>query len=393
MAKLTTNTFFNTKNIVAFSFFLVFLIVISVIVTIFFLGVSVDDVKTIITAINYQNWDWIFVVILGFLVSVLWNVIINWWVSRRFCFYASWWEWLLFGFVVQFFQIVTPLSLGQDPFRLYWFIKKGMKKQTAVLIVTSTGAFWNLSQALITWPSFFVLSKNYQLLANNHNSFVSYWLSLTGMIFDVVVAILFIVIAFNKKMHVLIYSLVNQFRKWLKRPYLTKEQIYQRFIEKAEFNKLYGIEMRRWGLTIFKLLANMVVAIVSYFSLFGVFMITKTVNTTNNVIDQYSLIDLFNITNIAVTASNFIPVASGEGATQFVMTSFLNAFKPTDQFLHDQIKDGVFLWRLLSVYLPAIFTGICFVVWIVQVIWEFKKTVNVPLKTVNTVSLETKKDK
>lgn len=87
----------------------------------------------------------------------------------------------------------------------------------------------------------------------------------------------------------------------------------------------------------------MVVAIVSYFSLFGVFMITKTVNTTNNVIDQYSLIDLFNITNIAVTASNFIPVASGEGATQFVMTSFLNAFKPTDQFLHDQIKDGVFL--------------------------------------------------
>lgn len=78
MAKLTTNTFFNTKNIVAFSFFLVFLIVISVIVTIFFLGVSVDDVKTIITAINYQNWGWIFVVILGFLVSVLWNVIINW---------------------------------------------------------------------------------------------------------------------------------------------------------------------------------------------------------------------------------------------------------------------------------------------------------------------------
>ncbi|AAB96054.1 lysylphosphatidylglycerol synthase transmembrane domain-containing protein [Mycoplasmoides pneumoniae] len=377
-------SFFTRKNILAFSFFIAFLVVVSVLVTVFFLDIKTGDVKTIINTINRTNWPWILLIVLGIVVTLAWNIIINWWVARRFCFHAPWWEWVLFACVVQFFQIVTPLSLGQDPFRLYWFIKKGMKKQTAVLLVTSTGAFWNLAQALITWPSFFVLSQNYALLEQNHEGFVSYWFSFAGMIFDVVVAILFIFIAYSKRMHVLIYSGVNQFRKWIKRPYLTKEQIYQRFIDKAEFNKLYGLEIKRLGLTIFKLLANILIAVVGYFSVFAVFAIVKKENATNNVIDQYSTADIFNITNIAITASNFIPVPSGEGATQFVMTSFLNAFKSAVG-IESQVKQGVFLWRFLSVYIPAILFSLCFIGWVVQVVIEFKHPKPV-LPTVNLIN-------
>lgn len=147
---------------------------------------------------------------------------------------------------------------------------------------------------------------------------------------------------------------------------------------------MYGLEIKRLGLTIFKLLANILIAVVGYFSVFAVFAIVKKENATNNVIDQYSTADIFNITNIAITASNFIPVPSGEGATQFVMTSFLNAFKSAVG-IESQVKQGVFLWRFLSVYIPAILFSLCFIGWVVQVVIEFKHPKPV-LPTVNLIN-------
>lgn len=339
--------FLSKKNIIIMSVFFIVLIILSVCVSVFFLGIKFETIASL-TEQKFTNQKllWLFLVLFSMIYIILWNSFYLYRFSREYGLKAKWYEWFVFGIVSIFFNSITPFSLGGEPYKVYWLNKHGLDTRKSWLVISSTTIFWSFTQIVLTWPSFIYVSTKYDIISQTSDGLVAYWFTFGGMVVDLAMFSSIFLLSYSKKCHVVINTVWNWVLKKLGRPYKTKQQIIEEFKINESFKKDYINEMKKWKNVIFQFIGTTIYSLAYYF---GVYFSFRLVD-----IDLFTFSNIFNVTNVAWTANNFIPIPGGEGTIQIILQKFLIAFQPNVTTSSEEINAAIFVWRSFTFYIPTI---------------------------------------
>lgn len=339
--------FLSKKNILLMTIFFVVLIIVSVCVSVFFLGIKFSTISELTShKLTLQKGLWLFLIIFSLSYIITWNSFYLFKYAHDYGIKAKWWEWFVYGIVSIFFNSITPFALGSEPYRVYWLNKHGLNAQKSLLVISTTTIFWSAAQIVITWPSFIYISTKYYIISQTSSGLLAYWFTFAGMLIDLTMFSLIFLLSYSKKCHVFLNSIFNAILKKLKKPYKTKEEIISEYKDQAVFKKLYIQEMKKIKNIIWQGTGTILYSLAYYFSVYFSFRLID--------IDIFSFGNVFNVVNVAWTANNFIPIPGGEGTIQIILQKFLIAFQPNAIVDENQINAAIFVWRSFTFYLPTL---------------------------------------
>lgn len=358
------NSFLSKKNILSISICFAILIVVSVCVSVFFLGIKFDTISAISSKpFTQEKGLWLFLIILAFIYIVIWNSFYLFRYAKKYNIKAKAYEWIIYGLVSIFFNSVTPFSLGSEPYKLYWLTKHGLSTKEALLVISSTTIFWSATQILITWPSFIYISTKYAMIAQTSDGLLAYWFTFGGMIIDLTVFSLILLLSISRNCHVFVNNVFNNILKKLKKPYKTKQEIIEEYKNQASFRNDYLKEMKKINNILFQMTGTILYSLCYYFSVYFSFKLVD--------INDFSFSNVYHVTNVAWTANNFIPIPGGEGTIQIILQKFLVAFENKTADI-DMINGAIFVWRSFTFYIPTI-TGLCLLPYVFVEFFKSKK--------------------
>ncbi len=265
----------------------------------------------------------------------------------------SWYEYMMLYCKIFVINCVTPFATGSEPYLIYWITTRGGDIKTANIISLINGIGGNIAETLITIPSFIAVSLEYHNLTQTTNGMIVYWFIVGGLCVNVFVLSFFILLAFCKKLHYWISLISNWILKKIKRPHLTKEEIYQKYIVEAEFRKMVVSVFKQWKYITLSALGYAGYSLYFYCTMIFAFMIASGDFGFFNSASRFFI--FFNISNVSITASNFIPIPNGEGTIPVALSVMLSNYYGNSSFIaKETIQNSVLLWRVFTTYVPFI---------------------------------------
>lgn len=347
--------FWNKKTIIGFILGFSILVIVSVLVSVFFLGIDYSFIKKLVNKpLNGTEIGFMFGMILTLFYMWIWNGYYCIVTAKQFGLNANFFEVFLFGVFSLFLNNITPFAFGSEAFKIYWLKKKGLSTREATLSVSSTTIFFSIAQIIITWPSFIYFATKYDQIVANGGT-LAFWLTFVGLLIDLAVCTILFSLSFSKKVHVFISTIFNKILKLMKKPYKHKDEIINDFQTNSWFRTAYINEMKKISHVSILLIATIIYASMIYLSMFFSF---RTLGYNQPI---FSAINLFNLSNVAVTANNFVPIPGGEGTIQVLMKKFINVWANTSSDINlskeeigTAIDESIFVWRSFLFYIPTI---------------------------------------
>lgn len=344
--------FWNRRNFIFGGIFLVILITISIFTSIFFLDIRFDTIIDI-TKNDISNKGWfLFGLIFAFFYFWFWNSIFIYVSARSYNVNAKWWEWILFGITIFFINNITPFSFGSEPYKIYWLTRHNVKSKDSFLIVSTTSIYWTILQIIITWPSFIIISTYYSNIAASEGLLV-YWFSFFGMMLDIIIFSVVFSMSYSVRFHVFSVNLYNRILKKLKLKYKTKEEIINEYKLQRSFKEAYISEIKKWRKIIIQIIGTVGIAILQYTTVYFSIQLLSV-----EEISKLSFSDIFNVSNVAISANNFIPIPGAEGTIQWTLITFIKSLSFFNVNITDNAKNelnqAIFVWRSFLFYLPTI---------------------------------------
>lgn len=243
-------------------------------------------------------------------------------------------------FITNFFNGITPFSLGGQPFQLYNLKKEhNLNYSTSISILFKD--FYSYQIALVFLLSLaLIINKIFNILILNN--FIKK-LIILGFILNIVVLIFLVLLPFNKnnysKIINVILNFINKFKELKDRENL-QIKIENRIInlknELKEINKNLNLIFKCSLLNIIKILSLCFAAYLSIYSI------------TNNINFMYTIL----ITILVLNIGSIIPVPGGSFGIEMAFLSLFSVF-----VTNIKLKAAMILWRACSYYLPVIFGG------------------------------------
>ncbi|WP_391591756.1 Lysylphosphatidylglycerol synthase / glycosyltransferase family protein [[Mycoplasma] cavipharyngis] len=344
--QLNNNQFFNRKKIIGIVIWTIVLIVLIALVLKFILDLDFRSFVNNLKLINNQNDHFLLSAILlsvFYFCFAIYARIFNYAIKlkKELKNKVRWYEWLNFSVVGTFLQIITPFSIGSEPYFVWWLSRKGVNKQKIGSVVGINLMTWSLVQTIVTWPSFIVYSINHATEINNGQITLIYYLMLLGLFVDILMMCLIFSINYSRHIHVIISRFTNYCRKWLKLEYLTKNQIEEKYVLNSLYKKAFKKELLQWSSLVI-MFNHLIMALLTYV-IFVLFYFSFNHVSTNR------WPTIFNIVNIATTANNFVPIPNTEGTLQLTLQNLLNTTEKND------IASTIFGWRFFTSYASFIF--------------------------------------
>lgn len=266
---------------------------------------------------------------------------------------VSWLEYIILAFKVFFFNTITPFASGGEPYVIYWIKSRGGTLKLAGSLSLVSMIVGSVGQILLTIPSFIIISMDYNnIIAINSNGLTGaliYWFIVGGLLLNIVILALWIAIGISKKFHYGCSKFSNWILMKIKRPYLTKEEMYNKYIVEAEFQEMFYREMRKWKKNLWVALYIVTTDILLYLSVFFSFALISP----NFEVNNETFWNMFNITNVSLTANNFIPIPSGEGTIQLTIGTLSKVYFANDL---GGIYNSIGFWKIMTNYLPLFFS-------------------------------------
>ncbi|WP_027123679.1 lysylphosphatidylglycerol synthase transmembrane domain-containing protein [Mycoplasmoides pirum] len=354
-----SQSFWTKKNIIWGIIFVVILLLIIVFTSIYLFNIDFSQIVQLVNNNSLAGKEGFLIgLILAYIYQWFWNSFCIFYSARKHYVKAKWYEWIIFGATIIFINGITPFSLGSEPYKVYWLSRHGLTSKESLLIVSSISIYWTITQIVLTWPSFIIISTRYNEIISQPQGTLAYWFSFGGMILDIIVFSSLVTVSISSKFHLFLANQYNKILHKFKLPYSSKEELISEFREKAIFKKAYIAELKRWDCVLIQLIGTSCMALMQYFS---VYFAIQLLNVKG--ISQLSVEDIFNVSNVAISGNNFIPIPGAEGSIQIILSIFIQAFAgPTiviDQTTKEQLNQAIFVWRSFLFYLPVI-TGLLF---------------------------------
>ncbi|MGL4647270.1 MAG: lysylphosphatidylglycerol synthase domain-containing protein [Mycoplasmoidaceae bacterium] len=352
-----SNDFFTRKRIITFFILTIFTIIFAVIISVFGLKINFNEFSRFMNE-AFQKPGFAMWISLLFLFPIYMSF------TRFFVFYirirkekiyAKWWDWLFFTFIGSFLNAITPFAVGNEPYTFFWLKSKGLETRKALLILSTIGIWNPLSQIIVTWPSFFIISSWYGEYSGSPGWIAIYWISFAGLLFDLIAFSSFFALSYSRRIHFILNSAYYWIRKKVRLSYKTTAEIRNKYIEKATFKKEFLEELSDYKFYGTLIVINVLWNVVYYSSMY----FASGLSSIPPEFISYN--DWFNYTNIAVTANNWIPIAGAEGTLQFSLLTFFNTLIPNNDLKLDmELVNIVFIWRIFNFYGPAVIGMVCF---------------------------------
>ncbi len=270
-------------------------------------------------------------------------------------FKISWLEYISLTIKLIVLNCITPFATGSEPYLIYWITSRTGSIKLGNLISLINGIGGNIAETLITIPAFIIVSMHYDTLTTDLNGMIVYWFVVGGLCINILVLSFFIFLALSKKMHYFISLCSNWILKKMHRKYLTKQEIYQKYIVEAEFRNMVVEVFKQWKYLTLSAVGYAIYSLYFYLTMVFSFVVgTGDFNFFNN---SEGFFGLFNIANVSITASNFIPVPNGEGTIPLALSVLLHNFFNNDPSINvfiNEIPNSVMIWRLFTTYVPLI---------------------------------------
>ncbi len=278
---------------------------------------------------------------------------------------------------------ITPFASGSEPYCIYWMTSRGAQIEDANAISLVNTVLAGFTEIIITIPSFIYISCFYDTIVHAGASGLAiYWMIFAGLCINFIIMFSFFGIGKSKKIHVWISMATNFILRKLKRKYLTKEEIIKKYTVDAAFKNKFTHELREWKLNAKIVICNAICTCMTYCAVFLSLSLLGVVDPTITNSDY-----IFNITNVAVTANNFIPIPGAEGTLQITIIALANAFgekiTPTGTINPEALVQPIGLWRIFTNYLPLILATffVCLYYGYKLLVLHFRKMHNIEVTT------------
>lgn len=293
---------------------------------------------------NNPKWTYIFIAIGLYFATVLFN-------SLKFLFLIhnktrKWKFWFSFKLATigRYYDLVTPLGSGGQPFEIYYMKKNGYSGDVSTAIPLAKYMFWQIAFLLICLIILIFFPQTY---ASSTLVTVCAWVGL-AIILALFLFVFFmsitrkwgasLVVSVLKLLHKM--KIVKDYRKALQKVLRFVKQ-YQNCIKsfaKSPFTVIMVILS-----TMASIISNALIAYFVYISFADVRMIT-----------WWEIVCKCVICELAVS---FFPLPGGSGATELSFNALLGALFPEGTLFW-----GILIWRILTYYL-YIFQGAIILVW------------------------------
>lgn len=318
----------------------ILIVLLTVIILFFLLKDQYDEIINILLSSNikYILLMFLMYIIGDLLKGISFNKIVK--ETNRYSFKEA----LLLTLQTNFFNGITPFSLGGQPFQLYF-----LKKRSNVDYVTGVNVlfkdFYTYQISLIILSIIFII-LNYIYGFIVIDPLMSKML-LIGFTMNFVIALILIYLPYSKNNG---KGIVNFFIKLLNKMKLIKDK------EKALNNANESILKFKDKINTVKenkklifecVVLNMIklttVCLVSYFG----FMAISVTNVS-------ALVSIIAVT-LVITMASFVPIPGASGGIEYGFIALFTTF-----VVGPKLNAGLLLWRFMTYYLPLLVGGIVF---------------------------------
>lgn len=224
--------------------------------------------------------------------------------------------------------LITPFQSGGMPFQLFLLSKKEINLGKATSIILMRG-FQSIVVFVVTIPFVIVYIQN--ILST---SYVKNLLKYFIFLYSLITFLIFIIITLNEKVKIFIRKKMRD--GYLKKIFISTFEVISNFFEGIKV--IFSEGVKECFLSLF----STFISLYSYFALS--FFVIKLVNENTNFFKAFSL--QFLLTYL----SAFVPTPGSSGVAEGGMALFFSQIVGKNNILI-----YIFIFRLLSTYLPAFF--------------------------------------
>ncbi len=346
--------FFTRKKIIIFSLFFLSTIALFACTIIFVFKTNIFSlmmqIKFGLLAKNKRFW--FLLLIIYFLITPIFNVISLWTRVRRIT-KISFIQWFCLMITIDFIKAITPANFVYDPYTIFWMKMNGVPIRKATTIMFINAWQWQLTQILITVPSFIIIVKHSYAMLTNQLNISIFSLMIIGLSIDIIGLIIMSLLCVSTNVHYFLSSILNWFKKIIRLNYQTRSEIVEIYKKQKVMQKDFYEYLNDYSSTIltfvFVLLEEIYVYAATYFA-FAFFL-------PHGV--EINFMGIFNVANVAYTANKMIPLPGGEFSTQLIMKQLFDVYggikNCSQNEKEDYIANSILLWKWFSSYLVAFF--------------------------------------
>ena len=202
--------FFTRKKIIIFSLFFLSTIALFACTIIFVFKTNIFSlmmqIKFGLLARNKRFW--FLLLIIYFLITPIFNVISLWTRVRRIT-KISFIQWFCLMITIDFIKAVTPANFVYDPYTIFWMKMNGVPIRKATTIMFINAWQWQLTQILITVPSFIIIVKHSYAMLTNQLNISIFSLMIIGLSIDIIGLIIMSLLCVSTNVHYFLSSILN----------------------------------------------------------------------------------------------------------------------------------------------------------------------------------------
>lgn len=299
---------------------------------------GIQPLSTLFT--THPRWTFLFIALGLYLLTVMFNSLkFAVLLKNRTGKFRMWFSFKIAS-IGRYYDCVTPLGTGGQPFEIYYLKKNGISGDTATAIPLAKYMGWQFSTVILCLFILICYSKNYI------NTPLVLALAWTGLSITLLVFLFVFFMSITKKFGA---SLVVGILKLLHKMRIVKNY-KTTLIKVLKFVKGYQYCMKSFAKNPITVISEIFVSIGSTIANASIAFFVLQAFSTNPNTSWWSMVCSCCICEIATT---FVPMPGGSGAQELSFNALLGNLFPDGTLFW-----GVLFWRILTYYMYIIQGGI-----------------------------------
>ena len=247
------------------------------------------------------------------------------------------------GIETKFFNGITPLASGGQPWQVYRLGKYGINYVDGTSIVSQNYLLFQIAMLIITslcliaFPFFGVLSNSFLFI-----------ITIFGFLINLFVLAFLLLIGFGKKIN---YKVISFFIK---------------IFTKLKFVKDYETSLNNWKercknyrnntVFLFKNKKVLIIGVILYLISTSIYYLIPSFVFLSFGVNNISFVDVFIASSLIFIAGCFIPIPGASGGMEYAYLEYFTPLLSNQTILYSTL----IIWRFITFYLPTFIGGIYF---------------------------------
>lgn len=250
---------------------------------------------------------------------------------------------LKLGIETKFFNGITPLASGGQPWQVYRLGKYNINYVDGTSIVSQNFLLFQIAMLIITSLCLIV----FHFFGVLSNSFL-YFITILGFLINLLVLSFLFLIGFGKKIN---YKVISFFIK-----IFTKLRLVKDYETTLNNWKIKCQNYRNNTIYLFKNKKVLIIGIILYLISTSIYYLIPYFVFLSFGVNNISFVDVFIANSLIFIAGCFIPIPGASGGMEYAYLEYFTPLLSNQTILYSTL----IIWRFITFYLPTFIGGIYF---------------------------------